>query len=199
MPKVAIDLQFATRLVNQSCVVIPTVYDASNKRTTGMSAQWQMPIDKKHIALLLGAFSHTGDLITKTAYYVINIPRVKNLDDVDYFGMHHGNEVDKFAQTKFTLTHVPCKNEEEKTPNTKLCIEEALAWVELKLESVTSVADECDLESKLIIGEITRAWADSTDFDGQFYKYENMKKEDKPIHCINETKYATIEPVDTVN
>ncbi|BFU21631.1 hypothetical protein EHI8A_040160 [Entamoeba histolytica HM-1:IMSS-B] len=189
MTKVQVNLKFATRLINEHCIVIPTVYDKYNHRVTGMSAQWVMPTDKQHIAVLFGAFSNTGKLIEESTYYCINVPRTRSEKDIVYFGMNHGDVIDKFAHTSFHLENLG----NEQYRNLSIC--ESIAVLHMKVSKVVMVADECELQSRLIFGEIVDAYVDPCAFDGEFYQLNKVIEEDRPLHCINETGYCTIKPI----
>ncbi|KAL7715715.1 Flavin reductase like domain-containing protein [Entamoeba marina] len=189
MNKQQVDLAFATRLINLQCIVIPTVYDAENKRVTGMPAQWVMPLSKTQVAVLFNPYSHTGKLITETKKYVLNIPTVAHEEAVKYTGTTHGNVVNKFENTPFHFGP-------SITPGFgNLTMNEAIGSLELELASIESIPDEKGEVSKLLIGNVVAASADPTRFDGKFYTLNDTKLVDRPIHCNGEWHYLTTKPI----
>ncbi|UCH57726.1 MAG: flavin reductase, partial [Candidatus Bathyarchaeota archaeon] len=48
--------------------------------------------------------SHSCDLIQGSREFVVNIPNVEMISDVEYCGLVSGREVEKTSKTSFTLT-----------------------------------------------------------------------------------------------
>jgi len=91
-------------LIYPNPVVLATTLDA-NKRTNIITLTlvgalcWEPPI----IGIGVGKNQHSRTLIEKCGEFVVNIPKAEMLRDVEYCGLVSGRNVDKCAQTSFTL------------------------------------------------------------------------------------------------
>lgn len=84
----------------ESCVFVISV-DKSN-RPSGMIAAWRTKISRKPplLAVCLSKNGYTHKLIHESREFVVAVPNKKLEKEVNFFGSTHGNEVDKFKETK---------------------------------------------------------------------------------------------------
>jgi len=83
----------------ESCVF---VVSADKKgRPNGMVASWNMKCSEEPpmLAVALWNRGNTHRLIRQSKEFVIAVPNMGLLKEVEYFGSHHGNKTDKFRET----------------------------------------------------------------------------------------------------
>jgi flavin reductase (DIM6/NTAB) family NADH-FMN oxidoreductase RutF len=84
----------------ESCVFVVSV-DRQGK-PSGMAAGWNMKCSSEPpmfaVALWKGGYTHK--LIQKSKEFVIAVPNKKLVKEIEYFGSHHGDKVDKFKESK---------------------------------------------------------------------------------------------------
>jgi len=87
----------------ESCVFVISV-DSSGK-PSGMIAGWQMkcPNNPPLFAVSLSKNGNTHKLIRTSKEFVIAVPNKELEKEVKFFGSTHGNEVDKFEETKISI------------------------------------------------------------------------------------------------
>jgi len=91
-------------LVYPNPVVLVTTIGENNKAnvitlTLVGAACWQPPV----IGIGVGKNQYSRSLIEKCGEFVVNIPKIEMLKDVEYCGLVSGRSVDKCAKTGFTL------------------------------------------------------------------------------------------------
>jgi flavin reductase (DIM6/NTAB) family NADH-FMN oxidoreductase RutF len=145
-----IDLQFATRLINNSPLLL---IGSTGKNYDDISpVAWNMPGSKKPptIWLTVGPSHETWKNIELTGEFSCNVVGKKLLDLVAYTGSVSGSDTDKFKITKAET--INCKQ-----INSPLLVD-ALAHIECKVIKM-------DKEEHLIHGEIIRASVDPELFE----------------------------------
>ncbi len=85
------------------------VLSLDGNRPSGMVACWHMCCSKEPplLAVALSKEGYTHKLIRKTKEFVLAAANQELINEVEFFGSTHGNEVDKFAETK--LETVPAE------------------------------------------------------------------------------------------
>lgn len=110
------------------------------------------------IAIAIDQQRHSYDIVKKSKAFVVNIPSVDQVRNVDYCGTKSGRDVDKFKECKFTKI-----NGELGIPMIKECP----INVECKVtESMLLGSHE------VFIGEVIAYWVDSELQDG--FDYEKI-------------------------
>ncbi|KAL7722488.1 Flavin reductase like domain-containing protein [Entamoeba marina] len=182
-----IDKSFAIRLINHGCTVMMTAYDDENKRATGMTAQWSMPLNENTICIKFGAMSHTCKCLLQTKKFVLNIPVRGMLDQVKYFGSCHGNNVNKFKESSLHLKKCNTDSFGE------LVIDEAIGHVELELNKFI----EFDDHSKLVFGNVVSCSVAPNYYNKSECCYtfsSNTPENDLTIHHYGSTNYGVSIP-----
>jgi len=83
----------------ESCVFVISV-DKNNK-PSGMIAGWNMKCSAEPplFAVSLSKGGYTHQLIQESREFVIAVPNKELEKELNFFGSHHGNEVDKFKES----------------------------------------------------------------------------------------------------
>jgi len=117
-----------------------------NNKPNGMVAAWKTRISGTPplYSLALGQSSNTYKLIKKSKEFVIAVPNKSMEKAIKIFGHQHGDEIDKFKESK--LTTIPAKK--IKVP----LIKEATICYECKLVN-TIKTGSCNL----VVGEVVVA------------------------------------------
>ena len=86
----------------ESCVFVISIDKEGKGKPSGMIAGWNMKcsFDPPLFAVSLQKEGHTHKLIRESKEFVIAIPNKELLKELEFFGSTHGNEVDKFKETK---------------------------------------------------------------------------------------------------
>jgi len=84
----------------ESCVFVISV--EKDGHPSGMVAGWNMRCSNEPplFAVSLWKEGYTHKLVQYSKEFVVAVPNRSLVKEVEYFGSHHGNEVDKFAETK---------------------------------------------------------------------------------------------------
>jgi len=84
----------------ESCVFVISV--DKKGQPSGMIAGWQMKcsVNPPLLAVALSKKSQTEKLIRQSKEFVIAVPNKELTEAVKFFGSTHGNQVDKFKETK---------------------------------------------------------------------------------------------------
>jgi flavin reductase (DIM6/NTAB) family NADH-FMN oxidoreductase RutF len=84
----------------ESCVFVISI--DNNGKPSGMIAGWNMKCSMKPplFAVSLSKKGHTHKLIQQSKEFVIAVPNKKLEESLLLFGSKHGNEIDKFAESK---------------------------------------------------------------------------------------------------
>ena len=87
----------------ESCVFVISVNNKGNPN--GMIAGWQMKcsMEPPLFAVALSKKGYTHKLIEESKEFVIAIPNKELEEALLFFGSAHGNEIDKFAETKIEM------------------------------------------------------------------------------------------------
>ena len=175
--------EHARKILSPGPVVMITAYDEENKRTTGMTCQWQMVVDDTHNVIKMGTNSHTLQCILKTKKYVINVPIRRYVDQVNFFGRNSGKTVNKFEQSCFHLED--CFTD----GFGKLIIAESFASIEMIVDKLIPFEDN----SYMIVGEVQAARAKKEFFDdGKFLFTRETDVNELPLHHYGGDKYGVI-------
>lgn len=73
--------------------------------------------DPPMIAIAIGHDKYSNKLIKETKEFVVNVPTIEILSEVDYCGTYSGRDVDKFEHTKLT----PVNSDKVRPPLIKEC------------------------------------------------------------------------------
>ena len=84
----------------ESCVFVISVDE--NSKPSGMIAGWNMKCSAEPplFAVSLSKKGNTQKLIRQSREFVVSVPNKELEKDVESFGSTHGNEVDKFNESK---------------------------------------------------------------------------------------------------
>ena len=84
----------------ESCVFVISVEE--DGRPSGMVAGWNMRCSSEPplFAVSLWKEGYTHNLIQQSKEFVVAVPNQSLINEIEYFGSHHGNEVDKFTESK---------------------------------------------------------------------------------------------------
>jgi len=84
----------------ESCVFV--ISNDEDGRPSGMIAGWNTKCSSEPymFAVSLWKEGYTHKLIQQSKEFVVAVPNESLIEEIEYFGSHHGNEVDKFAETK---------------------------------------------------------------------------------------------------
>jgi flavin reductase (DIM6/NTAB) family NADH-FMN oxidoreductase RutF len=155
-----IPLQKSNRLINSGQVILVT--SCYKDKTNIITLAWSSPLSHKPPLLGISvAKTHLScELIHKTKEFAINIPSLELLDKVVYCGTHHGYDIDKFKEAKFTAVKA---NRLIKIPLIKECI----GHLECILRDSKDIGDHI-----LFIAEVVFASVE----DSFFNEVWNLKK-----------------------
>jgi len=117
----------------ESCVFV--ISTDSGGKPNGMIAGWNMKCsnDPPLFAVSLSKNGNTHKLIQESKEFVIAVPNKELINEVEFFGSTHGNEVDKFKETKI------------ETANAK--------YVKSPLIKNATINFECKLEKEIDSGD----------------------------------------------
>lgn len=164
----------AYRLINPGCVVLLST--ALDGKANVMTLAWHMPVSAKPplVAVAVAQKHLTAEYINSSKEFVINIPGLEILPQVQYCGSVSGRKEDKFSASGLTAK----QSQKVGAP----IIEECLGHIECKLHSTQEAGDHY-----IFIGEVVAALADPTVFDQTWlYKAEKNKF---TIHHLGGTNY----------
>ena len=176
MAKVPVPLERAHRLIGPGPVVLVTAERKGKVDITPIG--WAMPISVRPplIAISVHEGNLINELIRAAGQFVLNIPSVDLIRQVQYCGTHSGRDVDKFQVTGLHQA----EPEEVDTP----LIEECIAHVECSLVDVVTPGDH-----GIFIGQVVHAQAEEEAFKDQWL--EKSEKELRPILHIGGTVFST--------
>jgi flavin reductase (DIM6/NTAB) family NADH-FMN oxidoreductase RutF len=177
MAKVEIPLERAHRLLSPGPVVLVTA--ARKGRTDITPVGWVSSVSSRPpmvaIAVFQGSFIH--ELIKASGEYVLNIPPLDLLKQVQYCGSVSGRDVDKFQATGLHQA-------EPRYVGAPL-IEECVGHLECAVADVVTPGDH-----SIFIAEVVAAKAESEAFEDFWLLKE---KELKPLHHLGGTYYGVLE------
>jgi len=132
----------------ESCVFVISIDE--NRKPSGMIAGWNMKcsIEPPLFAVSLSKKGHTHKLIQQSKEFVIAVPNKELKEAVLLFGSTHGNEVDKFAESKIETA----KAEFVKSP----LIKNATINFECKLFKEVDSGDHIIFIGKILASYINR-------------------------------------------
>jgi len=171
--KEKIPISIANRLINSGPVVLVTT--SWQAKSNIITIAWQTPVSHTPmlVAISVGKTRYSHELLEKSKEFVINIPTVDLLKQVDFCGNVSGRSVDKFKESGLT----PIKAEKVDAPLIKECI----GHLECKLVETAPCGDHT-----IFIGEVVAAWVEKGLFDGYW-----LVDKAKLIHHLGGTKYNT--------
>lgn len=84
----------------ESCVFVISI--DKNENPGGMIAGWNMKcsVDPPLFAVALSKKGYTHTLIQESKEFVVAVPNKELEEEIEFFGSSHGNEIDKFKETK---------------------------------------------------------------------------------------------------
>jgi flavin reductase (DIM6/NTAB) family NADH-FMN oxidoreductase RutF len=128
-------------------VVFVISYDNLNNRPSGMVAGWSMKCssDPFMMAVAIWKENYTYRLISDVKEFVVAVPNKGMEKYIGIFGTKHGNEFNKFAESKILTEKAKCL---DKVP----LLSEATINFECKLVSTTIAGDHA-----IYVGEILTA------------------------------------------
>ena len=146
MKKVLIKEAFG-KFKPESCVFVLSI-DKLGK-ANGMIAGWHMKssYNPPLFAVALSKKGNTHKLITESREFVVAVPNKELISEVKFFGSTHGNEIDKFKESKIEVQ----KSRFIKTP----LIKKATLNFECKLEKEIESGDHI-----IFIGRILASYLD---------------------------------------
>lgn len=88
----------------ESCVFVNSI--DKNGKPSGMIAGWNMKcsMEPPLFAVALSKKGHTHKLIRQSKEFVVSVPNKELEKSLLLFGSTHGNEIDKFQETKIETT-----------------------------------------------------------------------------------------------
>jgi flavin reductase (DIM6/NTAB) family NADH-FMN oxidoreductase RutF len=161
-------------MINPGCVVLlSTAWDG---KPNVMTLAWHMPVSSKPplLAVAVAQKHLTAEYIKSSKEFVINIPGLEMLPQVQYCGSISGRKEDKFSASGLTAK----QSQKIGAP----IIDECLGHIECKLHSTQEAGDHY-----IFIGEIVAALADPEAFD-QTWLYKTGKSK-FTIHHLGGTNY----------
>jgi flavin reductase (DIM6/NTAB) family NADH-FMN oxidoreductase RutF len=177
MAKVEVPLERAHRLIGPGPVVLVTAERKGRADITPIG--WAMPVSVRPpliaISVFEGNFIH--ELIRSAGEFVLNIPSLDLVRQVQYCGTHSGRDVDKFQATGLHQA----EPEEVETP----LIEECLAHLECALVEVVSPGDH-----GIFIGQVVHAQAEEEAFKDNWLGWS--ERELRPMHHVGGTLYSSL-------
>jgi flavin reductase (DIM6/NTAB) family NADH-FMN oxidoreductase RutF len=176
MAKVPVSLERAHRLIGPGPVVLVTAERKGKADITPIG--WAMPVSVRPPLVAISVYegNFLNELIRAASQFVLNIPSVDLVRQVQYCGSVSGRDVDKFAVTGLHQA----EPEEVDTP----LIEECLAHLECALVDVVTPGDH-----GIFIGQVVYAQAEEEAFKDQWL--EKTEKELRPILHVGGTVFAT--------
>lgn len=134
----------------ESCVFVISV-DKQGK-PSGMIAGWNMKCSSEPpmftVSLWKGGYTHK--LIQESKEFVIAVPNKKLVKELEYFGSHHGDKVDKFKESEIEIA----KSKFVKSP----LLKNATINLECKLETEIKAGDHI-----IFVGKILAAYTNPTE------------------------------------
>src|SRR5512144_603420 len=176
MAKVPVPLERAHRLIGPGPVVLVTAERKGEADITPIG--WAMPVSVRPPLVAISVYegNFLNELIRSAGQFVLNIPSVDLIKQVQYCGSVSGRDVDKFAVTGLHQL----EPEEVDTP----LIEECLAHLECALVDVVTPGDH-----GIFIGQVVHAQAEEDAFQDQWL--EQTAKDLRPILHIGGTVFST--------
>lgn len=114
------------------------------------------------MAIAINQVRHSYKMVKGSGEFVINLPSLDQVNEVDYCGTRSGRDVDKFKECNFTK--VPGKV--VKAP----LIEECPVNIECKVTESILVGSH-----EIFVGEVVAYWADGEYHDGKHFDYEKLR------------------------
>ncbi len=176
MAKVEVPLERAHRIIGPGPVALVTAERKGKVDITPVG--WAMPVSVRPplVAISVYEASFLNELIRAAGQFVLNIPSVDLIKQVQYCGTVSGRDVDKFAVTGLHQA----EPEEVDTP----LIEECLAHLECALVDVLTPGDH-----GIFVGQVVYAQAEEEAFKDQWL--DKSEKELRPILHIGGTVFST--------
>jgi len=173
--KKSVPVSSANRLINHGPVILVTSqYEGARNIVT---LAWNTPVSHSPmlVAIAVAKKHYSTELITKSGEFVINVPNVNLLKQVQYCGSVSGRNEDKFKNSGLT----PEPANKVKPPLIKECI----ANLECKVVQTISSGDH-----SLFIGEVLAASAEEGLFDGII---DTDDQRAKTLHHLGGDSYTT--------
>ena len=133
-------------------------------------ASWSPP----YIAVFISPRRYTYQLIKESGEFVVNVPTIDLLREVDYCGSVSGRSTDKFEETKLT----PIPSLKVKAPSIKECI----AHIECRLVKEVETGDHV-----MLLGEVIVARANPDMFTNTY----DIRRA-KLVYYLGDGEYTTI-------
>lgn len=148
-----VDVRVPVRLLHPKLTVIITSC-SSDGRFNAMTAAWAMPVSHRPplVAVSIAPSRLTYSYVHETGEFVVNVPTVDLLGEVEYFGTVSGRVEDKLARAGLRLGRA----RRVKPP----VILDCAAWLECLVEREVPAGDHL-----LFIGRVVEAYARDDVFD----------------------------------
>lgn len=174
MPRIAVDLAKATRLLNHGPTVL--VSSAHAERHNVMAAAWSMPLDFEppKVAVVIDKATLTRELVEASGEFVLNVPPVALAQATLGLGRESGLEhPDKLVRHGVRL--------EPASRVQAHLVQGCIAWLECRvLPTSAAVAGPHDL----FLAEVLAAWADDRVFRGGHWHFEAAPDELRSLHYV---------------
>ena len=174
MPRIAVDLAKATRLLNHGPTVL--VSSAHAGRHNVMAAAWSMPLDfdPPKVAVVIDKATLTRELVEASGEFVLNIPPAALAQATLQLGRESGHEhPDKLA-----------RNGVQMEPGSRVqagLVQGCIGWLECRvLPTSTAVAGPHDL----FLAEVLAAWADDRVFRDGHWHFEHADEALRSLHYV---------------
>jgi flavin reductase (DIM6/NTAB) family NADH-FMN oxidoreductase RutF len=175
--KLPVPLDRAHRLIGPGPVVLVTAARKGKVDITPIG--WAMPVGVRPplVAIAVYEGNFLNELIRAAGEFVLNVPSMDLLRQVQYCGTNSGRDVDKFQVTGLH----EAEPEEVETP----LIEECLAHLECALVDVVTPGDH-----GIFIGEVVYAQAEEEAFVDNWL--EKTEKELQPLYHVGGTLFSAL-------
>lgn len=162
----AVELKYASRLLNHGPTVLITSRDEKSGRRNVMAVAWSMPVEFEppRIAVVVDKTTWSRELIERSGMFGIVIPGVAATNWTWAVGSVSGRDEDKFNCYGIPVV---------KGPELGLPVieEKCLAWMECRLLPATSAQEKYDT----LFGEVVSAAADSRAFSEGRWQFDDDK------------------------
>lgn len=177
MAKVEVPLERAHRILSPGPVVLVTASRKGRSDITPIG--WASPVSTRPPLVAIAVFeaNFIHELIKASGEFVLNVPSVDLVKQVQYCGSVSGRDVDKFQATGL--------HQAEPRAVEAPLVEECLAHLECALVDVMTPGDH-----GIFVGEVVAAKAEEEAFKDFWLLRE--EKELKPLHHIGGTRYGIL-------
>jgi flavin reductase (DIM6/NTAB) family NADH-FMN oxidoreductase RutF len=164
-----------TYVLNPIRAFIVTCVDEAGK-ANAVTISWVMPVSYTPpiIVISVGHQRYSHRLIAEKGEFVVNVPTMELLREIEYCGRRSGRDLEKFKESG--LTPLPAKK--VKPPIIKECI----AWIECKVRDKTDAGDHT-----LFLGDVASIYVREEIFQEKMYDTRKAKM----ILHIGKERYVT--------